>query len=298
MGAVIKGVAICQKHPESAIDNAVGAGLDCLQESGCEPGQIDLLINVGIYREDNIMEPSIASLIQQKMEVNPDPARQGIQRRTFSFDLANGACGFLNAVSVAAAALARGQIRNALILSADLHPSRITTPEFPFTNVGGAVLLQHDADPARGFGTVHVGSSNDGSYQGYLTHGAMKDFGNRGRAFALFSGQADYPERFCEFAVESAVRCLNREQTRPGELDALITTQVAAGLPSLVAEGVGVQGDCCVPDLNADWGDPHTSVPAICLHQLWWEQQLVPGKKLLFAAVSAGISSACAVYRV
>lgn len=298
MGAVIKGVAICDKHPDSAIDNAVGAGLNCLTESGCEPEQIDLLINVGIYREDNIMEPSIASLIQQKMKVNLDPARQGIQRRTFSFDLANGACGFLNAVGVAAAALARGQVRNALILSADLHPSRITTSAFPFTNVGGAVLLQHDADPLRGFGAVDVNSSNNGDYQGYLTHGEMEEFGNRGRAFALFSGQADYPARFCEYIVESAIRCLNREKIRPGELDALITTQVATGFPSLVAEGVGVQADCCVPDLHAGWGDPHTSVPAICLHQLCWDQQFVPGKKILFASVSAGISSACAVYRV
>jgi len=297
MGAVIKSIAICDRYPDSAIENATGAGLQCLQEIEYGPGDVDLLINVGVYREDNIMEPSIASLIQQKMGVNPDPAREDIRRRTLSFDLANGACGFLNAVEIASSALARGQVKTALIVSADLHPSR-QKGMFPFTNLGAAVLLEQDPNPERGFSRVYARSNAESTFWGYKTHGALADFGNRGREHAVFTKQEDYPARFCEFVVESAQLCMIGERLRPGELDALITAQLVTGFPSLVAEAVGVQSDCRVPDLYADWGDAHSSSAILCLHQLWWEHCLVPGKRLLIASVSAGISSTCAVYRV
>lgn len=68
MNAVLCHTAVCDLHSTSAVDSAASAGMQCLGGAGIAPGDVNVLINVGVYRENNVMEPSIAALIQQKME--------------------------------------------------------------------------------------------------------------------------------------------------------------------------------------------------------------------------------------
>ena len=41
------------------------AAKKCLEKAGHEPGEVGLLINVGIYRDKNLGEPALASMIQE-----------------------------------------------------------------------------------------------------------------------------------------------------------------------------------------------------------------------------------------
>lgn len=298
MGVVIRATGVSDANDMSSIDNAVQAALRCLDGAGVDAGAVDLLINVGIYRDDNIMEPSIASLIQQRLEMNPDPVRDNLNARTFSFDLMNGACGFLNAVEVAAAMLQVGVYQNVLVVGGDVHPSRQALEGFPFSGVGGAALLGYAVDEATGFGPVRVQSRTQDSDIGYGCKGTLADFGESGRRHAVFEGQPGYQQHLCQHLIQAARRFMVEQQIASAEVDVLVTSQVEAGFPAQVAAGIELPASCRVIDIHSDLGDPHTAAPMICLHRLQQNGLLVPGQRVMFALVGSGFATSCALYRV
>ena len=60
---------------------------------------VDMLINAGIYREDNMGEPALAALIQEDIGANRGQPPIG-GHGTFSFDLMNGTCGVISAIQL------------------------------------------------------------------------------------------------------------------------------------------------------------------------------------------------------
>src|SRR5215472_704989 len=73
------------------------AARNCFALARRGPRDVDMLINVGIYREDSMGEPALAALIQEDIGANlgqPPTGGSG----TFSFDLLNGACGVITAL--------------------------------------------------------------------------------------------------------------------------------------------------------------------------------------------------------
>lgn len=298
MGVYVKATGVSSISCESSIDNAVQAARQCLENAGIKAEQVDLLINVGVHRDDNIMEPSIAALIQQRLGLNPDPVREDLNSRTFSFDLMNGACGFLSAVDVASAFLETGVYRNVLVVGGDVHPSRRVVPEFPFASMGGAALLGNVAGNGAGFGAVRAHSRTDNEFVGYSVQGALQDFGERGREYAKITVQPDYQAHFAQRLSESVRAFLQQESIVPSQIDVLVTSQVEAGFPARVAAHLALPVSTHVIDLYADCGDPHTAAPMVCLHELLQKGLLQPGQQVLFALVGSGIATTCAVYRV
>lgn len=59
---------------------------------------IDLLVNVGVYRDNNLCEPSVCALIQHQLGMCLNPEQAATGSMVFSFDLMNGACGLINAL--------------------------------------------------------------------------------------------------------------------------------------------------------------------------------------------------------
>lgn len=298
MGIVIKATGVSEAGGDSSIDNAVQAAQRCLESAGVQGTDIDLLINVGVYRDDNIMEPSIAALIQQKLGLNPDPVRDNIHARTFSFDLMNGACGFLNAVEVAGAMLQAGVYRNVLVVGGDVHPSRRPLQGFPFSSLGGAALLGYVANEKSGFSSVKVHSHTENGQLGFRVQGAVADFGDSGRALGVFTGEPEYPLHFCQTLGNSARRFLMEYNITPDQVDVLVTSQIEAGFPAMLAQTLELPSTAKVMDLHDEIGDPHTSVPMICLDRLKKAGMLQPGTRILFALVGSGIATTCALYRV
>ena len=64
------------------------------------PNDLDLLVNAGLYRDRNLGEPALASMIQEDVRRHPEDPHPG-GHGTFSFDVANGACGVLTALQIA-----------------------------------------------------------------------------------------------------------------------------------------------------------------------------------------------------
>lgn len=124
------------RRRRSSLRLAVAAGRQAVSRAGLRPADVDLLINAGLYHDENLGEPALAPLIQQDMGVNPDDPQPG-RSGTFSFDVANGSCGVLSALQVADGFLRAGTAHAVLIVASDADPGHGMAPRFPFPPVRG-----------------------------------------------------------------------------------------------------------------------------------------------------------------
>ncbi|WP_328392947.1 hypothetical protein OHS70_01965 [Streptomyces sp. NBC_00390] len=290
----------------SAIGYAAAAGSACLQEAGLTPADVDVLINVGVYRDSNICEPSVAALIQKRIGINLDYLHATDRRAAFSFDLMNGACGVLNAVQAGGALLAAGSARRVLVVSADTHPStdpaRAGTPEFPYAASGAALLLER-SDDARGFGRVHH-RSLPGAHgvNGYLP---LYEVGSGGRSNVTVDRDTDVVERMLDLAVDSVRGTLAAEygadaaEAPAAALDRtlLITSQPSPGFAAGLAKRLGLASDAAVT-VEGLQGDPHSSALTYAFRQAQDAGRFAGHDRLLFLAVGAGLSSAASLYHL
>src|SRR5271166_5540773 len=102
MGTIIDGLQITRanwRSRHSALQLAVAAAKGCLVQAETAPSDLDLLINAGIYRDRNLGEPALAAIIQDDIGAHPEDPHAG-SHGTFSFDIANGACGVLTALQI------------------------------------------------------------------------------------------------------------------------------------------------------------------------------------------------------
>ena len=113
MGTCIEAASALTSHglrKPTARRLADAAARTCLQHAGWEPGDVDMLINAGIYREDNMGEPALAALFQEDIGANLGQPPIG-GHGTFSFDLLNGICGVITAIQIESGLLDSGVIR-------------------------------------------------------------------------------------------------------------------------------------------------------------------------------------------
>ncbi|TQK50221.1 3-oxoacyl-[acyl-carrier-protein] synthase-3 [Streptomyces sp. SLBN-118] len=289
----------------SAIEYAASAGRACLDQAGLSAADIDVLINVGVYRDSNLSEPSVAALIQKRIGINLDYLHDPDRRPAFSFDLMNGACGVLNAVQAASALLATGSARRVLVVSADTHPSmdpsKAGTVEFPYASTGAALLLERTADGS-GFGRVHHRSApGDHGVNGYLP---LYEAGSAGRNTIVVDREGGVLERMLDLAVDSAHGCLAAEYGADTDGTAavldrtlLITSQPSSDFPAQLAKRLGMASDAAVT-VEGVQGDPHTSALTYGFRQAQDAGRLAGFDRILFLAVGAGLSSAACLYRL
>lgn len=274
----------------SSIAHAVVAARNCIQLAGIQPGDIDLLINVGVYRDSNIVEPAMGALIQRELGISLDFVSGTEFKPALSFDLMNGACGLMNAVQAASASLLLGEATRALIVSSDVHPSNLRAQAFPYASVGAAMLLCGSARP--GFQRVQTKSlpREPVGTEGYIALGQGTP---DGRERMTIRRDPDYTDRLLEFAEESARAYARAEDI---ELDKafLIASQPTPTFSADLARRLGMKAYAACQDLD---GDPHTSALTLAYHKAASSGALEGQQQLLFVAAGAGLSSACAGYR-
>jgi 3-oxoacyl-[acyl-carrier-protein] synthase III len=273
------------------------AAAACILKAGIQKKDIDLLINIGIYHDENIVEPAMAPLVQQKLDLNIHPHAHVSEggHRTFSFDLMNGSCGFLYAVQVVEALTRSGKVSNALVVSGDMHPSGDPTAPFPFAYVGTAVLLCESHEAGKGFeGLAFRTSPSD--------HDGMEGFedlavnGGHGRDHVTIAVREGYYEELRAFAVDS-IRDYMRDRPADRARLKLITSQPQEGFGRSVARAVGFADDAVI-DSYGRYGNSHTAALSLGFHVGGEENRFDDGDQLLFVDVGSGMTSALALYNL
>ncbi len=292
MGAIIRGVAVSQDAKvRSSIAHAAAAGRACIAAAGVEPREIGLLINCGVYRDDNMLEPAMAALIQRELGLGLDPTKHPGEKTVLSFDLMNGACGVLNAVQVAGAFLASGGVDHVLIVASDAHPSNQDHPSFPYANMGGAMLLGRGEREGAGLGRLAVRASAGGprGVEGYLR------FGPRGRVDVTVEREPGYAERLGELAAATVRDYVEAERLDLRET-LLVTSQPSPDFAARLAGRLGL-GEGAALSVSGVTGEPHSAALMLGYHQALARGLLQRFAQVLFVAAGAGLSCACAIYR-
>lgn len=282
----------CDPSIQSAIDHAVGAAKTCVARAGIDMQEVDYLIHTGVYRDHNIIEPSIASLIQKGIGLNLDYIKYPVERSAFSFDLMNGNSGVINAFHVADSLLAIGRARHVLITSSDAHPSGRADAEFPYARMGGAILLTASKEP--GF-VGFAFESGEGEYMGSESFVDLALPGLGAKFDITIQTDAAFEERLLSMAAETCGRFLRTHGVAPGEV-ALVPSQISPRFVEALGDQLGIRQEARVR-LHGDYGDAATSTFALALSVI--DAQLPNGDcpYLLFVGASAGLHCGCALYR-
>jgi 3-oxoacyl-[acyl-carrier-protein] synthase-3 len=291
MGTVIDRVDLV--HPRwrdrhSALHLAVTAANDCLRGAGCGPDELDLVVNAGIYRDRNLGEPALAALIQDDIGANPEDPHAGAHG-TFSFDIANGACGVLTALQIVDGFLRTRSIHRALVVASDADPGRGMSENFPFTPAGAALLCRWTDDDC-GLSRVSWVNANDAT-DGTEIFSATVGFADS-RNVLRFNQSAVMEEQFAEAAAQAARACLDAQSAMLEDIDLIVAAPARPGYRAALCQllGVPLKKICIADDYRM-----HTAGLAAALEPEI--EKLPAGAQVLLVVAGAGVTAGAALYR-
>jgi 3-oxoacyl-[acyl-carrier-protein] synthase-3 len=264
--------------------NAAGA---CLRRAHRAPGELELLINVGIYHERNLGEPAHAALLQEDLGANPEDPHPG-KHGTFSFDIANGVCGTLTALQVADGFLRAGTISTALILAGDVDPGHGAAHRFPFEASAGALLVgwQPGSAGLQGFHWERE-ARDDELFSSTVAHD-----GHRNRLRVVehpsFAGHA------ATWAGKAVAGLLAEHDIVPDEVDLVVAAPASARFISALPGAIGIDNARLVA---ARATRSHTAALHLALAQADAEGRLRAARTTVLVAAGAGIVAGAALIR-
>lgn len=295
MGVRIKSTGTSRTQDTfSIVEHSGRAARQSMERAGIRPDQVGVLINAGIFRDTNTVEPAVSALIQKAAGIGLDYVKD--DPRSFSFDLMNAGVSALNAVQVAQSILETGSAEHVLVVSGDTHPSLergAADDEFPYATASAALLLERTDEP-EGFGRVHtVSGAGSPVIESYVDTATM---GTNGRKLMTVLRDADAEDRLLVVAADAARLALS-----DGEPDqattALICSTPTAGFPERLAGQLGIAPNAVfLPDLSQ--GDPHTAALALGYDLAVQQDSLAEFTHVLFVAAGAGPSAAAVLYRL
>lgn len=264
----------------------------CLGKSRFSREAIDLLVSVGTYRTEFIMEPAIAALVGGRLRMNDD-RQPDDHDKTFAFDLLSGPVGFLKACYLAGELARAGQIEQAMILATEVENNREVAPErlIGLAEMGSAAVLRESEDGETGFLAF--------SFCDFLEHldaeqGAA-NWDERGRAYIAYERAADLRRRYLESAQQAALAFLEEQGLTLDEVALLAPPQVDRQFVNAFSDRLGFTSErtvCAADEKNL----ATSSVPAAyvaCMEKGLAKQ----GDLGLFVTVGAGIQVGCALYQ-
>jgi 3-oxoacyl-[acyl-carrier-protein] synthase-3 len=290
--ATIAATATCESHrrvlASGARRLADDALAECLERAQLAPADLDLLINAGVYREQNLAEPALASMIQEDVGVNP--SRDAGLHGTFSFDVANGGCGVLTAIELVAGFIASKVIDVGAVVASDSDPGN--AEHFPFPNAGGAVLLRGGPE---GTGFVAFASEtfpeHVPSFESVIAWHEREHvlpFRPHGHNALELTIGAGYPAAALECAARFARRFLAAQALGPGDVDLLVSADLARRL-GLAPQRVALP--------EPRFAGAYTAGVIASLDAARASGRLAAARHALFVTVGPGISVAAALYR-
>jgi 3-oxoacyl-[acyl-carrier-protein] synthase-3 len=305
MGASIEAVAT--SHPRG-LRRSMGArhlsdeaARSALARGHHYAGELDLIVNVGLYKDHGLAEPALASIIQEDVGANPGHPPRPNAHGTFSFDLLAGGCGVL-----AAAHLVDGFVGGddaaahlGLVVAADADPSPKTTRGFPFAPAGGALLLGRGT-PDRGFQRFRFESfpCDAGMFEVMMRWDPRAGRLRRGRNVLEVREAPAFAGRCIEHGTAVARRLLEDAELSIRDIDLLVASPYPRSFATGVASALGLAPDR-LPALPAAFERAHTAGPLAALEAagpLHGPEGRM-GQTLLFVTAGAGIEIAAAIYR-
>ncbi|MDH3199486.1 MAG: hypothetical protein OEM15_01200 [Myxococcales bacterium] len=328
MGTKIEAASTSRPRPRlggtGAIKLADDAARACLERAGRTAADIDFLINAGIYRDNNIGEPAVASIIQEDIGANPDPPLEG-GHGTFSFDVVNGAVGVLTGIHILDGFLNSGAIDVGIVVTSDADPERGSNWDFPFGLVGSAGRVSRSGDsrfPFAAFGGAVLLSRSEDENQGFsrFAFATFSEFKHLlkaemsweegpiprvvadvvpglepGRNVLQVDQGEGYAARCAECALTSTGPFLESAGLNVKDIDLLVPSPTPAGFADTFSQALGMPADR-VALVDESFARVHTAGPIAALESSMRTGQFGDARNVLFVMVGAGITVGLALY--
>jgi 3-oxoacyl-[acyl-carrier-protein] synthase-3 len=296
MGAVVKAIAITRPVMNLIRKGALAleskAASDCMAKVGLDPKKVGILINTGIYRDDHIIEPAIATLVQRNMGCNQLFDKN---HSTFSFDLDNGACGVVTAMQLIDGYIRSGTTEFGMILAGDSNPRPGLEKGYDYDAAGGAVLLAPGKE-GKGFGTFKTDT--------YLQH--LDDFtakikfmsgpgGGKKTHYLIIEQSKDYLKKCVDCSTKSFKGFLTEASLKAKDVDLVITSQSPKGFIDGFRKATDLGKK--VVDVTKEYGNIHTVGPLAALETVLEDGRFAHAKNIVLLGVGSGITVSMAHYR-
>jgi 3-oxoacyl-[acyl-carrier-protein] synthase III len=291
----IESVGILPARSDStgdAVSMLAAAARESLTRSRYHRGQIELMVNAGVYRNDFLCEPAVASLVAGRLQsddVREDSADPG----TLAFDLTCGSLGVLQACFAAANMIASGRFRTAMVMAAEIELNRDQCPtkRLGLEETGAALILDSSTDDGPGFGNFHFQSFTRHIHR-LASHSAVTG----GTTVLSFERDTEFEASCLECIRESVERLLAREGIGRSNIAVVLPPLTSVAFVSRLARNLDMPPDRMVfPPAGAR--DLYTSSLAVALHTVREEHRVRPGDIGLLIGVGSGIQVGCATYR-
>jgi len=267
------------------------AAENCLAESSYSRSDIDLLIYAGVYRDEFICEPAIAAIIAGLVKIN-DSIESQQEKKTFAFDLFNGAVGFLNACQVATGLIQAKRIKRAMVVASEIENNAQTFPTelLGVSETGSAVILDESADGKTGFGNILCKYFTD-----YLEAFSSYTRQHNGKTYMQYEEDPDLETYFLH-CIRDAVRdLLSLEQLDLSQINVILPPQISTQFIARLSDAMNISRDKFVDIAHASNDLYTSSLPNTLQHVR--EQHLVkPGDVGLIITAGSGIQVGCATY--
>ena len=295
MGLVIERSASAIQHEHAgAIDGATLVAEACIRGSSLDRAAIDVLINTGIYKDSNRIEPAFAAFLQRKLAINADPLESGFGHTTFSFDLNNGRNCFLHAVQIVDALAHNGTVRNALVVSSSSASVEASAAPHSHSRVATAALLKLSDDEARGFHDLAFYCDEDAepAISGHCDPGT---YGPGAGGHVTIEADGESSEGIARFALAKAADYLAERDIDPVRISFVLTSCQHPEFGHRVAEATGIRAQ--VPaSAEVDVSDAFGSGLMLAWDVARQTGLLVPGTTIMLVEGGPGPIAALALY--
>lgn len=282
-----------QAAKPSSIQFAVDAATACLDDSGVERTEIGLVVHAGIYRDDFLSEPAVATLVAGEVGINAEPESADAPK-TFAFDVLNGAVGFLNGCHVAAGMIGAGRTAHAMVLASEVENN---APESGYarngiSETGSAIMLSPSHGP-EGFGRFVFGHHPE--FRAALrTYTQERD----GRMWLRVDRDPNLAAIYVSCLPSSVKELLTLEGLEPEDIALVFPPYLPGAALDELAAHIGVDRSRFV-DLEAQGqtSDPFTSTLPYQVADAQRRGLVKPGDVALIMAVGSGVEVGCTTYR-
>ncbi len=278
-------------RPRDSIELARLAGEACFANSAHERGQIDLLLNAGVHRNEFICEPAIAALIAGKLRLN-DVADGPPDAKTLAFDIFNGAVGFLDACFSALTMIKAGKHRHVMVVTseiennADIYPDRVLN----LKETGSALILEEDADGTTGFGAFAFRY-----FTQYIDRFVSSIGQNHGINFLRFFKDPDLERLYLDCIPQVVREVLAKEKLELHQITAIFPPQISSDFIAKLGGKLSVAKEKMV-DIALEGKDFFTSSMPFAVKHAQESGMVKAGDIGLIINVGTGIQVACAIY--
>ncbi len=296
MGIAIDSIGLFENSDNSvktSLELCKRAAEPCIAQSGYKKEDIGLVVSVSVYRDSYFCEPAFSSFVQNELKINHDK-NDSSDPKTLSFDVLNGALGFLNACQLSSAMIIAGKTKTGLVISSDLVDDNVTEKGDPpgFLHTGAAMLLADKKNGGCGFISFS-----------FRTFAELQDaceaymYNDEDRGMTLrFRRDPGLMDVYLKALSQGVCEFLEKERAGLDDFDLIIPSQISSEFITKAADALGVKREKMI-DVTRKEGDLfNASLPA-AMDYIFKHNLATPGQRALIAQVCSGIQVGCAIYQ-